>query len=71
MATKQAYFAVAVCDDGTMYVDNEISVNFDSPAIWNEVTEFWEDISEHEEFYEMAGLQLDQALESHNKTLDN
>jgi hypothetical protein len=69
MATKQAYFAVAVNDDGTMYVDNEISVNYDESPIWNEATELWEDISEHEGFYDEAGLQLDRLIERHNQAI--
>ena len=68
---KQAYFAVAVNDDGTMYIDDDISINYDESPIWNEATQEWEDISEHEGFYDEAHLQLARLLDTHNKTLDN
>ena len=75
MATKQAYFAVAVNDNGTMYLDDDISINYDESPIWNEETESWEDISEHEGFYDEAHLQLQQVIARHNihitNTLDN
>lgn len=71
MATKQAYFAVAVNDDGTMYVDDDISINYDENPIWNEETGLWEDISEHEGFYDEARLQLARLIDTHNKELDN
>ena len=64
---KQAYFAVAVNDDGTMYVDHDISINYDENPIWNEATEEWEDISEHEEFYDEACEQLTKLLDTQNK----
>lgn len=70
MATKQAYFAVAVNDDGTMYVDNDISINYDESPIWNEATELWEDISEHEGFYDEAYAQLGRLIDTQNKQLD-
>jgi hypothetical protein len=56
--TRQAYFAVAVNDDGSMYVDHDISINYDESPIWNEETEKWEDISEHESFYDLASEAL-------------
>lgn len=65
---KQAYFAVAVNDDGTMYIDNDIGINFDCPPIWNEATEEWEDISEHEGFYDEAHAQLRRLLHNHNES---
>ena len=75
MATKQAYFAVAVNDDGTMYLDDDISINYDQSPIWNEETELWEDISEHEGFYDEAHAQLTRVIARHNihitNTLDN
>lgn len=67
---KQAYFAVAVNDDGTMYIDDDISINYDESPIWNEATELWEDISEHEGFYDEAHLQLRRLINTHNRTLD-
>jgi hypothetical protein len=71
MVTKQAYFAVAVNDDGTMYLDNDISINYDTGTIWNEETEQWEDISEHEGFYDKALDILTEAVRQHNIGLDN
>ena len=74
---KQAYFAVAVNNDGTMYLDDQISINYDELPIWNEATELWEDISENdnEAFYDEAHLQLQRAIARHNlvitNTLDN
>jgi phospholipase C len=68
MATKQAYFAVAVNDDGTMYIDNDISINYDESPIWNEATELWEDISEHEGFYDEAHYQLQRLINGHNES---
>jgi hypothetical protein len=61
---KQAYFAVAVNTDGTMYIDSDISINYDENPIWNEETEEWEDISENEEFYEEAWTKLNNLLNS-------
>lgn len=63
---KQAYFAVAVNDDGTMYLDDDISVNYDENPIWNEETEQWEDISEHDGFYGDAHFQLRRALSEYS-----
>lgn len=71
MVTKQAYFAVAVNDDGTMYLDHDISINYDTGSIWNEETEQMEDISEHEEFYDKALATLAEAIKKHNNGLDN
>jgi hypothetical protein len=71
VATKQAYFAVAVNDDGTMCVDNDISINYDENPIWNEETELWEDISEHEGFYDEAYWQLQRVIKTHNINLTN
>ena len=65
---KQAYFAVAVNDDGTMYIDNDIDINYGEAPIWNEATEEWEDISEHEGFYDEASLQLARLIERHNES---
>lgn len=65
---KQAYFAVAVNDDGTMYIDDDISINYDESPIWNEATEEWEDISEHEGFYDEAHAQLRRLLHNHNES---
>lgn len=71
MATKQAYFAVAVNDDGTMYIDDEMELmTEDNMPIWNEETEEWEDISEHEGFYDEAHLQLARLVDTHNKGFD-
>jgi hypothetical protein len=61
---KQIYFAVAVNSDGTMYIDDEISVNYDEAQVWNETTEEWEDISENEEFADRAGEQLAKLLKT-------
>ena len=61
---KQIYFAVAVNTDGTMYIDPDISVNFDEAQVWNEATEKWEDISENEEFADTAFEQLSKLLET-------
>ena len=61
---RQAYFAVAVNSDGSMYLDHDISVNYDENPIWNEQTEKWEDISEHETFYDEAADQLAKLLET-------
>jgi hypothetical protein len=66
---KQAYFAVAVNDDGTMYLDDDISVNYDENPIWNEETEQWEDISEHEGFYDEAHLQLRRLAHDHSEQI--
>jgi hypothetical protein len=60
--TKQAYFAVAVNDDGSMYIDHDISINYDESPIWNEESEEWEDVSEHETFYDSAGDKLAEFL---------
>jgi len=64
---KQAYFAVAVNDDGTMYLDHDISINYDESPVWNEATEAWEDVSEHEVFYDTACEQLSKLVAEHNK----
>jgi hypothetical protein len=67
MATKQAYFAVAVNDDGTMYLDNDMPLmTEDNMPIWNEETELWEDISEDEGFYDEAHAQLQRTIAHHN-----
>lgn len=67
MSKKQAYFAVAVNDDGTMYIDHDIEVNYGEPPIWNEETEEWEDISDHELFYDKASIDLMALISTHNK----
>lgn len=66
---KQAYFAVAVNDNGTMYLDAEIDINYGEAPIWNEATELWEDISEHEGFYDEAHLQLERLILQHNQSI--
>ena len=67
MPTKQAYFAVAVNDDGTMYLDNDMPLmTEDNMPIWNEETELWEDISEDEGFYDEAHAQLQRTIAHHN-----
>lgn len=71
MATKQAYFAVAVNNDGTMYIDDAMPINYDESPIWNEETELWEDISEDEGFYDEAHLQLQRAIARHNLVITN
>jgi hypothetical protein len=68
--TRQAYFAVAVNDDGSMYVDHEIEVNYGESPIWNEETEKWEDISEHETFYDSAGDKLADLLRESRLNLE-
>jgi len=72
MPTKQAYFAVAVNDDDTMYLDDDMPLmTEDEMPIWNEATELWEDISEHEGFYDEAHLQLQRAIARHNLVITN
>lgn len=68
MATKQAYFAVAVNDDGTMYIDYDLSINYDENIIWNEATEEWESEFDHSVFYESASEKLGDLLR--NNTLE-
>lgn len=71
MATKQAYFAVAVNDDSTMYIDDYMGLmTEDNMPIWNEETQLWEDISEHEGFYDEAHAQLRRLIDTHNKGFD-
>lgn len=65
---KQAYFAIAVNDDGTMYIDHDISINYDENLIWNEATEEWESEFDHSEFYEGANEKLGDLLR--NNTLE-
>lgn len=62
--TKQAYFAVAVNTDGSMYIDYDMPINFDQPVIWNEETGEWESEYDNSNFYESASEGLTDLINS-------
>lgn len=61
---KQAYFAVVVNTDGSMYIDYDMPINFDQDIIWNEKTEEWESEYDNSNFYESASEGLTDLINS-------
>lgn len=45
------HFVVVVREDGTMDIDGEVSLNFDSGSVWDTTNETWLDYTE-EDVYE-------------------
>lgn len=62
--SKQAYFAVVVNTDGSMYIDYDMPINFDQDIIWNEKTEKWESEYDNSNFYESASEGLTDLINS-------
>jgi hypothetical protein len=57
----QHHFVVVV-EDGKMFIDTEVSINFDSGSIWDTEQETWENSYDHYEEYEKANELLQDLL---------
>ena len=49
----QHHFIVVV-EDGKMFIDHEVSINFDAGSVWDPEKEVWEDPYDHPSEYEEA-----------------
>jgi len=49
----QHHFIVVV-EDGKMFIDHEVSINFDAGSVWDTEKEVWEDSYDHPSEYEEA-----------------
>jgi hypothetical protein len=57
----QHHFVVVV-EDGKMFIDTDVSINFDSGSIWDTEQETWENSYDHYEEYEKANELLQDLL---------
>lgn len=56
---KQAYFLIAVNDDGSLFIDYETAANvLPDGAIYNKITGEWESEFEHATFFKSVSGQL-------------
>jgi hypothetical protein len=61
----QHHFVVVV-EDGKMFIDTDVSINFDSGSIWDTEQETWENSYDHYEEYEKANELLQDLLMKEN-----
>jgi hypothetical protein len=64
---EQAYFVVAVNDDGSVFIDYDVAAaHLPNGAIWNETNEQWENEHDHANFYEPISESLGDYLRDLN-----
>jgi len=49
----QHHFVVVV-EDGKMFIDHDVSINFGNGSVWDTQTELWDSRYEHYQEYEKA-----------------
>ena len=61
----QHHFVVVV-EDGEMFIDHDVSINFDAGSVWDTEEETWENSYDHATEYEKANELLQDRLMKEN-----